>query len=108
MGASQPTQIKACSNAMEASQFTVNQNSTPSAGKIMLPVFWDSQGVLLAQFQKHGENVNSASCCEVLLKLQDAIHRKHLGQLARGILLHHDNARPHTSQTIQERIQEPQ
>jgi hypothetical protein len=46
----------------------------------MLTVFWDSQGVLLA----HGENVNSASYCEVLLKLRDAIGRKRPGQLARG------------------------
>jgi hypothetical protein len=55
---------------------------TPSAGKVILTVFWDSQGVLLAHFQKHDENVNSASYCEVLLKLRDAIHRKHPGQLA--------------------------
>jgi hypothetical protein len=47
--------------------------SAPSAGKFMLTVFWDSRGVLLAQFQKHGENMNSALYCEVLLKLQDAI-----------------------------------
>jgi hypothetical protein len=59
----------------------------------MLTVFWDSQGVLLAHFQKRGENVNSASYCEVLLKLRDAIRRKHPGQLARGVLLHHDSAR---------------
>jgi hypothetical protein len=36
---------------------------TPSAGKVMLTVFWDSQVVLLAHFQKWGENVNSASYC---------------------------------------------
>jgi histone-lysine N-methyltransferase SETMAR len=42
------------------------------------------------------------------LKLQDAICRKHPGQLARGVLLHHDNARPHTAQGTQERIQELQ
>jgi hypothetical protein len=29
---------------------------TPSAGKLMLTVFWDSQGVLLIHFQKRGEN----------------------------------------------------
>jgi hypothetical protein len=46
---------------------------TPSAGKIVLTVFWDSQGVLLAHFQKRGENMNSASYCEVLLKFLDAI-----------------------------------
>jgi hypothetical protein len=34
---------------------------TPSAGKVMLTVSWDSQGILLAQFRKRGGNVNSAS-----------------------------------------------
>jgi hypothetical protein len=33
----------------------------PSTGKIILSMFLDSQDVLLAHFQKHGENVNSAS-----------------------------------------------
>jgi histone-lysine N-methyltransferase SETMAR len=42
------------------------------------------------------------------LKLRDAIHRKRPGQLARGVLLHHDNARPHTTRATQERIQELQ
>jgi hypothetical protein len=40
--------------------------STPSAGNVMLTVLWHSQGVLLAHFQKRGENVHSASYCEVL------------------------------------------
>jgi hypothetical protein len=53
--------------------------ATPSAGKVMLIVFWYSQGVLLAHFRKRAENVNSASCCEVLLKLRDEIHRKRPG-----------------------------
>jgi histone-lysine N-methyltransferase SETMAR len=30
------------------------------------------------------------------------------GQLARGVLLHHDNARPHTAPATQDRIQELQ
>jgi hypothetical protein len=78
MGASLPTQIKACFNAIETSQFTKKFKvmSTPSAGKVMLTEFWDSQGVLLNHFQKRGENLNSASYCEVLLKLRDSIRRK--------------------------------
>jgi hypothetical protein len=87
---------------------TKELGATPSAGKVMLIVFWDSQGVLLAYFQKRGENVNSASHCEVLLNLLDAIRRKRPGQLARGVLLRHDNGRPHTAPTTQERIQELQ
>jgi hypothetical protein len=32
-----------------------------SARKVMLIMFWDSQGLLLAHFQKYGENINSSS-----------------------------------------------
>jgi hypothetical protein len=82
---------------------------TPSAGKVMLTVFWDFQWVLLVHFQKRGENINSVSLCEVLMELRNAIRRKDPGQLARGVLLHGDNARqPHTAQATQERIQELQ
>jgi histone-lysine N-methyltransferase SETMAR len=81
---------------------------TPSVGKFMLIVSWDSQGVLLAHFQKRGENMNSATYCEIILKLPDAICTRIRGQLARGILLHHDNARPHTARVTQYSIQELQ
>jgi hypothetical protein len=56
-----------------------------SAGKVMLTMFWDSQGVLLVHFQKCDENVISASYHEVLLKLRDAIRRKCPGQLTTGV-----------------------
>jgi histone-lysine N-methyltransferase SETMAR len=63
---------------------------------------------MLAYFQKHGENVSSASYCEVVLKLWDAICRKRPGQLTRGILFHYENARPHTTRATQERIHDLQ
>jgi hypothetical protein len=64
----------------------------------MFAVFWDSQGVLLAHFQKCSENVNSALNYEVLLNLWDVVRRKLLGQLARGF----------AAQATEERIQELQ
>jgi hypothetical protein len=78
MGASLPTRIEVCFDAMETSQFTFSQKFkvTPLAGNINLTVFCDSQKVLLAHFQKCGENVNSASYFEVLLKFRDANSRK--------------------------------
>jgi hypothetical protein len=90
------------SNSLSTKRFKV----TPSAGKVMLIVFWDSQGVLLAHFQKYGENVHFASFCEVLLELWDVIRRRPSGQLARGVLLHHDNDRLHTARATQGRTQE--
>jgi hypothetical protein len=78
---------------------------TPSAGKVMLAVFWDSQGVLLAHFQKHGENVNSASDCGVVLKLRDAqanCQEKYEYCFVMTI------PEPHTARATQVIIQEPQ
>jgi hypothetical protein len=107
MSASLPTRIEACFTAMEASQFTFKQNVLGYAiSWERYAVFLDSHGVLLAHFQKRNENVNSASYCEVLLKLRDAIRRKLLGQLARRVLLHHDNTKHHTARTTQETVQE--
>jgi hypothetical protein len=52
-------------------------------GQLCLLCFSESQGVLLAHFQKHGENENSASYCEVLWKLWNIICRKLPGKLGR-------------------------
>jgi hypothetical protein len=89
-------------------QCSVKPPSSPSTKKfkVAATVFWAPQGVLLAHFQKRGENVNSASYCEVLLKLRDAIHRQLPGQMTRRVVLHYDNARPHTARETQQRIQE--
>jgi hypothetical protein len=88
-------------NSLSIKKFKV----MPPAVKVILTVFWDSKGVLLAHFQKRGEYVNSVLYCEVLLKLRDAIRRKRPGQLARGVLFHHDNVRPYRVQATQEKIQ---
>jgi hypothetical protein len=96
--ASLPTRIKRASvqwkhpSSPSAKKFKV----MPLTGKVTLTVFWDSHGVLLSHFQNCGENMNSASYCEVLLKLHD-VCRKSLRQVAKGVLLQHDNARPHTA-----------
>jgi hypothetical protein len=75
--------------------------SSPSTKK-----FKDSQGVPLTHFRKCGENVNSVLYRQVLLQPWNVICRKRPSQLATGVPLHHDNARPHTARATQGRIQE--
>jgi hypothetical protein len=114
MGALLQTRINACFSAMETSQFTFSQKvqgyeySICWEGYAYRVLGFSGTTVLLAQFQKRGENMNTASYCEVLLKLRDANRRKRPSQLVRGVLLHHDSARPHTARAAQERIQELQ
>src|SRR5260221_2037327 len=68
---------------------------TPSAGKVMITVFWDARGVLLIEFLPNGETINSACYQATLMKLAVTIRRKrpHL----QNVILHHDNARPHSA-----------
>jgi hypothetical protein len=76
-------------------------------GRFYLRVL-EISGSTVSPFSEACENVNSASYCEVLLNLLNAISRELLGQLARGVLLRHDNASPHRAQATQKRIQELQ
>ncbi|PNF31072.1 hypothetical protein B7P43_G17251, partial [Cryptotermes secundus] len=72
----------------------------PSAGKVMLTLFWDEKGVILEHYTPRGTTVTSASYSDLLKNhLQPAIKSKRCGLLSTGILLQHDNARPHTART---------
>jgi histone-lysine N-methyltransferase SETMAR len=68
---------------------------SPSAGKVMITVLWDSRGVLLLDFLPKGETVNSARYQETLKKLARSIRLKRPD--LQDVILHHDNARPHTA-----------
>jgi len=69
----------------------------PSAGKVMATVFWDMKGVLLTEFHEHGKSVTAESYCNLLQRLKTAIKNKRPRLLTRGVILLHDNARPHTA-----------
>jgi histone-lysine N-methyltransferase SETMAR len=71
-----------------------------STRKIMCSVFWDGQGVLLAELLPKS-TINAACYCETLTKLRRAIQNKRRGILTCGVVLLHDNARPHTAAQTQ-------
>lgn len=75
---------------------------TPSTKKFMCTVFWDWRGILLVDFMDHGATINAAGYCETLRKLRRAIQNKRRGLLSKGVLLLHDNARPHTAHLTQQ------
>jgi histone-lysine N-methyltransferase SETMAR len=77
---------------------------TISARKIMCTVFWDRHGVILVEFMPKGTTINAASYCATLTNLRHAIQNKRRGLLTRGVLLLHDNARPHTAAQTQDLI----
>lgn len=78
---------------------------TQSQRKIMATVFWDQKGVLLVDFMEPGTTITSQVYCETLSKLRRAIQNQRRGMLRSGIVLLHDNARPHTAARTIETIQ---
>ncbi len=81
---------------------TTKPREVPSAQKRMLSVFWDMEGVILMKWLEKGKTINAQYYCEVLKELREAIKSNRRGKLSKGILLQHDNARPHTAgQTLQ-------
>jgi hypothetical protein len=77
-------------------------NVTPSAGNVMLTVFCNSQGVLFAIFRSVVKMWILHRTVKFCWRFETQITEN--GQ-ARDVLLHHDNARPHTARKTQERIQ---
>jgi len=72
----------------------------------MLTDFWDSQGPILEHYQERGSTINSAGYIEMLIdRLKPEIRSSRRGQLSKGIVLLHDNARPHTAAHTVETLQ---
>ncbi|GFU54688.1 histone-lysine N-methyltransferase SETMAR [Trichonephila clavipes] len=82
----------------------VKAKRTISTRKVMATVFWDRHGVLLVEFNQQGTTINAAAYCATLTKLRRAIQNKRRGFLTSGVLLLHDNARPHSAINTQNLI----
>ena len=79
----------------------------PSAGKVMLSLFWDQRGVILEHYMPRGNTVTSATYADLLKNhLCPANKSKRRGRLSTGVLLQHGNPRPHTAHSTVATIQD--
>ncbi|GBN42211.1 Mariner Mos1 transposase [Araneus ventricosus] len=76
-----------------------------SAGKAMLSFFFDHEEPLLIDLLEHGARVNAQLYSVTLTKLRKAMKSKHPSKISRGVILLHDNARPHTAKAAKELLQ---
>jgi len=73
----------------------------------MLTVFWDERGVILEHYMPRGNTVTSTMYADLLKNhLHPAIKSKRCGLLSTGVLLQHDNDRPHTARSTVATIQD--
>jgi histone-lysine N-methyltransferase SETMAR len=78
----------------------------PSAGKVILTLFWDQRGVILELYMPRGNTVNSATYVDLKNHLRPAIKSKRRGVLSTGVWLQHDNVRPYTARSTVATIQD--
>lgn len=64
-----------------------------------ITIFLDSQGIILAEFQDHGETLNTTSYCVTLKKMRQSICWKCPGLLSANVILLDNNGRLHTART---------
>ena len=90
-----------CTNGLGSSYLltkTEKFRTKPSAGKVMLTLFWDERGVILERYVPWENTVTSARYAGLLKNhLRPALKSKWCGRLSTGVLLQHDNAQPHTA-----------
>jgi histone-lysine N-methyltransferase SETMAR len=68
--------------------------------------FLNAQNVLLVEFMPRGATINAESYCATLRRLRYAIQNRRRGILLSGVMLLHDNARPHAAARMQAMLQE--
>ena len=64
-------------------------------------VFWDAEGLILAEFLERGRTITAARYVQTLHKLRRALRDKRPG---RNFIILHDNARPHAARLTSEAI----
>jgi len=73
--------------------------------KVLLSVWWDWKGVLHYELLQPNQTINSAKYCSQLDDLKAAIAEKRPElHNRRGVVFHHDNARPHTSSATRDKL----
>ncbi|GFS04208.1 histone-lysine N-methyltransferase SETMAR [Elysia marginata] len=72
-----------------------------SARKVMLTVFWDSDGIVHIEFLKQGNTFNLERYISTLRKLSVRLKRV---RPTKHAILHHDNDREHTSRQTEEAL----
>ena len=75
-----------------------------SAGKVMMTIFWDKDGILFTDYLVCGSTINGPYYASLIERLRCAILEKRRGKVSHGVLLLHDNAPVHKCNIVQAAI----
>ena len=70
--------------------------TTPSAGKVMITVFWETDGMILVDVMARGETVSLDAYIKTLQRLKQRYQQVRPNRNPGDMLIQHDSARTHT------------
>ena len=65
--------------------------------KVMATIYWDSEGILLIDYQEHGKTITRTYYTDLIGKCRTELKEKRRGKLWRKVLFHQDDAPAHSS-----------
>jgi len=72
-----------------------------SVGKVLYSFFWDYKGIIVKEPAPEGVTITKAYYANLLMnELHPQIRKVRRGLISAGVILQHDNARPHTSHFV--------
>jgi len=75
-----------------------------SAGKVLVSIFWDQNGILLINYLPKGRNINGEYYSPLLVQLKDILKEKRHGKFTKVVLFLHDNAPAHWALAAQKKL----
>lgn len=93
------------SNVMHKRAYVLPNEPVPTTSKPnihgkknMLSIWWNRKGIVHFEMLPHGETITADLYCEQLTRLSSEIRNKcPILANRKGVILHHDNARPHVA-----------
>jgi len=74
-----------------------------SAGKVLALTFWDHDGILLIDYRRKGQTINTEYHSSLLVHLKDILKEKRRGKVTKGVLFLH-NAPAHRALATQKNL----
>jgi len=65
------------------------------AGKVLTPIFWDQNGIVLIDYFPKGQTINAEYYSSLLVQLKWILKEERRGKITRGVLFFHDDALAH-------------
>ena len=74
------------------------------ARKVLASIFWDQDGILLADYLPKGQTINADYYSSLLVQLKDILKGKRHGKFTKGVLFPHDSAPTHRALAAQKKL----